>query len=131
MNPIVSMNNLQALSSRLTYFLALILLASCSVENKNPPAKEIEIEVNADNQYFVNGKLVAERKLKEVLSNEKVRIIKTHLKGNEIEIILRVDEKAKVKSLGDLETILRQLNLRKIKYMKKAPQFSSDPEHTS
>lgn len=116
---------------RVLYFLIFILFFSHCKEEKSPLSNEIAIEINADNQYLVNGKLVADGELKKVLSGEKKMLIELHFKEDEITIVLRVDQAAKRWVLADLEAILRQLNMRKIIYMKEALQYSSDPDHSA
>jgi biopolymer transport protein ExbD len=115
---------------RAPYFLVFVLSFSHCTEDK-PLTNEIEVEINTDNQYFVNGKQVAGEELKKVLSGEKGKLAASHFKEDEITIILRVDPAAKRWALADLEVILRQLNMRKIKYMKEALRYSSDPAHSS
>lgn len=104
-------------------FCFFVLLA-CSTKDKSTLPKEIKIEVNATNQYFVNDNLVVDGRLKEVLVGEKEKLIKTHhQKENEITIILKVDKAAKRWILSDLEAILRQLNLRTIEYTPTRPRL--------
>jgi hypothetical protein len=103
---------------RTIFFLGVLFffLSKCS-EKRNPITNEISVEINANNQYLVNGKSVPTEKLKEVLLMEKEILTKLY-KEDEISIVLRVDEDAKRGALADLEVVLRQLNLRKIKYIK-------------
>ncbi len=115
---------------RLLFYLVLPLyFSNCSESEKL--TNEIAIELNADNEYFVNGKQVGAEELNKVLSDEKKRLTESRFKEGEITVILRVDEAAKRWALADLEIILRQLNIRKIKYMKEALQYSPDPAQTS
>lgn len=112
------------------FYVCTFVILSCSSKESLPP-NEIAIEVNAYNEYLVNGEPVASEELKKVLSSEKKKLTELHFKEGEITVILRVDQAAQRWALADLEIILRQLNIRKIKYLKGTLQYSPDPAHTS
>lgn len=93
--------------------LLILLLLSCSESKK---LNEIEIEITENNQYFINGKLIAESNLNEVLSNEKMKILKTGIRESDIVVILTINKKSKIGAVSNIQTILRKLNLKKFRY---------------
>lgn len=100
------------------FFLYIIILLSCDFKKESRPPAHIDIEVASNNQYRINQSRVQPDELKKIILIERNRIIETGCKPEDVFIILRVDRNANVKSLSALEVILRQLNIRKIRYMK-------------
>ncbi|HZI25545.1 MAG TPA: hypothetical protein VFD46_10720 [Chryseolinea sp.] len=95
---------------RLLFLCALVI--SCGAESN-----VIKIEINSNNQFIVNGSMIDDDNLKDAVLTEKNRIVRNGGNVDEISIELRVDTLANVGSLGRLETVLRKLNFKKIKYI--------------
>lgn len=93
--------------------LLIPLLLSCSESKK---LNEIEVEITENNQYFINGKLIAKSNLNEVLSNERMKILKTGIRESDIVVTLTISKNSKIGAVSNVQTILRKLNLRKLRY---------------
>lgn len=98
----------------ITCFFVVTFLQSC---NHNSNAFDLEIEINADNEYFINGQLIDANNLQEVLQSIKSKMISSGIKEPDLSVVLKVHEASKVKSSANLQTILRKLNFKKIKYI--------------
>jgi biopolymer transport protein ExbD len=93
--------------------LIVLSLFSCS-ETRNP--NEIVIEITESNQYFINGKLIPESNLKRVLSSKKADILKDGIEESEIVVTLTICKNCKIGAVSNIQTILRKLNLKKLRY---------------
>lgn len=95
--------------------IILIIFFSCVSEKRN--ANEILLEIDADNEYFVNHRNVSEQELKNVLLDEKQKIMRAGIDAEQIDVFIKIDPLAKIGPVATLQTVLRQLNFKKITYI--------------
>lgn len=93
----------------------LALLFSC---NRNPiNLREIRIEIDENNNFFVNGEHIKNQNLQDVLSELKAKAMKSGIDESELNVYIKLDKKAKIGAFSSLQVILRKLNFRKITYV--------------
>ncbi len=87
----------------------LLLTGSCV-----QPQNTIRVEINENDQFFVDGKEVSRTDFKQVLSERENELIQQGYDADKISVETKVNANATVKSLSHLNTTLRELNVKKI-----------------
>lgn len=96
-------------------FFVLVILSSC-IPKQRESINTIRIEIDTQNQFLVNEKLVNADELKKVVLEEKQKIINDGIKAENIKVIIEVSASTPISHQGRIQTVLRQLDLRNIEY---------------